>query len=280
MIINNTVPPHLIALQVKLALEEDIGREDVTAMLIPSDKTVCATITSHDNAVLCGQAWLEQVFTQLDSAITIEWHLADGDKMQCSDTICTLKGHARTLLKGERSAINFLQTLSATATSVSHYVEQVSGLAVHIVDTRKTIPGLRLAQKYAVRCGGGYNHRIGLYDSILIKENHINAASSIQQAVDKAKCLYPDMTIEVEVENIDELWQALAAGATVILLDNFTIPELEKAVMVSQGKALLEASGNIELCNVKSVAQTGVDRISVGALTKNITAIDISMRFQ
>jgi nicotinate-nucleotide pyrophosphorylase (carboxylating) len=279
MTIENTIPDKFIAAQAKLALLEDIGQQDLTADLIPINTLADASIITRENATLCGQAWLEQVFKQLDPAIIINWSFNDGEQMQANDIICTLHGPARTLLTGERTAMNFIQTFSATATLARLYADQVTGLAVQILDTRKTIPGLRTAQKYAVRCGGGYNHRMGLYDGILIKENHINAAGSIAAAIEQARLLHQDIAIEVEVESFDELEQALLAQADIILLDNFDIPALIKAVTLNRGRAKLEASGGITLDNVRAIAQTGVDRISIGAITKDIRAIDLSMRF-
>jgi len=279
MTIDNTIPAQLINSQVKLALQEDVGQQDLTANLIPVDAMATATIITREDSTLCGQQWVEQVFKQLDPDIIITWSFSDGEQMQANDTICTLHGSARTLLTGERTAMNFLQTLSATATLAKHYVDQITGLPVHILDTRKTVPGLRLAQKYAVRCGGAYNHRVGLYDGILIKENHINAAGSISAAVKQAQALHAGVDIEVEVENFEELGQALQANADIILLDNFDIPALEKAVKLNQGQAKLEASGGITFDSLRAIAETGVDRISIGALTKDIQAIDLSMRF-
>lgn len=279
MTIENTIPAEFIAAQTKLALLEDIGQQDLTADLIPITTLAKATIITRENATLCGQAWLEQVFIQLDPNIIINWFFEDGDQMQANDVICSLQGPAKTLLTGERTAMNFIQTFSATATLARQYADQVAGLDVQILDTRKTIPGLRLAQKYAVRCGGGYNHRVGLYDGILIKENHINAAGSITAAIEQARHLHHGIAIEVEVENFDELEQALAGHADIILLDNFDIPALLKAVEINHGRAKLEASGGILLENVRAIAETGVDRISIGAITKDIRAIDLSMRF-
>jgi len=279
MTIENTIPDEFIVAQAKLALLEDLGQQDLTADLIPINTLANATIITRENATLCGQAWLEQVFKQLDPTITIDWSFNDGEQMQANDVICTLHGPARTLLTGERTAMNFIQTFSATATLARQYADQVTGLAVQILDTRKTIPGLRLAQKYAVRCGGGHNHRMGLYDGILIKENHINATGSIALAVEQARHLHQGIAIEVEVENSDELKQALMAQADIILLDNFDIPGLIKAVELNQGRSKLEASGGITLENVRAIAETGVDRISIGAITKDIRAIDLSMRF-
>ena len=275
----NTVPAALITSQVKLALEEDIGQQDLTADLIPAYSQATATIISREPATLCGQAWLKEVFKQVDPTIDVTWHFNDGDSLDPDSIICTLSGPARSLLTGERTAMNYIQTLSATATLSSLYAKQVEGIEVQVLDTRKTIPGFRLAQKYAVKCGGCYNHRIGLYDGILIKENHINAAGSIAAAIAQAKQLHPGIAIEVEVENFDEFEQALAGHADIILLDNFDIPALKKAVALNQGTALLEASGNVNLTTVRDIAETEVDRISVGALTKDIKAIDLSMRF-
>jgi nicotinate-nucleotide pyrophosphorylase (carboxylating) len=279
MSIINTIPSSLISAQVTAALKEDIGQSDLTADLIPENKLATATIITREPATLCGQAWLNEVFKQIDPSITVNWHFNDGDTLQANAVICTLSGSAKTLLTGERTAMNFIQTLSATATLTKQYTNEVQGLAVDILDTRKTIPGLRLAQKYAVICGRGVNHRIGLYDGILIKENHIEAAGSIQAAVMQAKQLHPNIEVEVEVESFEELEQALSAGADIILLDNFDISALKKAVHINQHKVKLEASGNITIENLRAIAETGVDRISIGALTKDIKAIDLSMRF-
>ncbi len=279
MTITNTVPADLISSQVKLALEEDIGQHDLTADLIPVTSMATATILNREPATLCGQAWLNEVFKQVDPTIQITWYFKDGDNLSSDSILCELKGSARSLLTGERTAMNYIQTLSATATLSQRYAEQVQGHQVQVLDTRKTIPGLRLAQKYAIRCGGCYNHRMGLYDGILIKENHINAAGSINAAISLARRLYPTIAIEVEVENFDELTQALSGQADIILLDNFDIPALKQAVERNQGQAQLEASGNVNLSTVRAIAETGVDRISVGSLTKDIKAIDLSMRF-
>ncbi len=277
---HTTIPSQQqISSQVKLALEEDIGQHDLTADLIPISNQATATIINRETATLCGQRWLETVFQQLDPSISVQWFYADGDVIPTDSIICQLQGSARSLLTGERTAMNFLQTLSATATLSQRYADEIAGLQVKLLDTRKTIPGFRLAQKYAVACGGCHNHRVGLYDGILIKENHINASGSIKAAVELARQLHPAITIEVEVENFDEFDQALACNADIILLDNFDIPALEKAVAVNQGQAKLEASGGITLDTVRAIAETGVDRISTGALTKDIKAIDLSMRF-
>ncbi len=279
MSIDNPIPAQSIKDQVKLALQEDVGQQDLTADLIPINSMANATLISRESAILCGTQWLDETFAQLDPTVKIHWYFNDGDRVGIDDVICTLQGSARFLLTGERSAINFIQTLSATATLARHYADQVSGMKVQILDTRKTIPGLRLAQKYAVTCGGCFNHRIGLYDGILIKENHINAAGSIANAVAQARDLHPDIAIEVEVETFEELEQALSAKTDIILLDNFDIPALTKAVAINQGQAKLEASGGISIDKLRAIAETGVDRISIGALTKDIQAIDLSMRF-
>lgn len=280
MAIENPIPTAFIESQVKLALLEDIGQQDLTADLIPIDAMVTATLITRENATLCGKNWFASVFAQLDKSIVIEWHAADGDKLAANSTICTLNGPARAILTGERTAMNFLQTLSATATRASQYANAVSGLPVKVLDTRKTLPGWRIAQKYAVRCGGCFNHRFGLYDGILIKENHINAAGSIAAAVSQARALHPTISVEVEVENNKELEQALSAKADIVLLDNFDIEQLQQAVSINNGQALLEASGNVNLETIRDIAETGVDRISVGALTKDINAVDLSLRFK
>ncbi|MAX51117.1 MAG: nicotinate-nucleotide diphosphorylase [Methylophaga sp.] len=279
MTIENPLPAAFIASQVKLSLLEDIGQEDLTANLIPADAVATATLITREDATLCGMQWFNSVFEQLDASISINWKAQDGDRVKAHSVLCELHGPARSLLTGERTAMNFLQTLSATATLSSVYADAVSALPVKILDTRKTIPGWRVAQKYAVKCGGCFNHRVGLYDGILIKENHIMAAGSIERAVDQAKALSANVPIEVEVENLAELEQALMAGADIILLDNFTIDELKQAVALNKGQSELEASGGITLSNIRSIAETGVDRISVGALTKDIKAVDLSMRF-
>jgi len=280
MTIENPLPAAFIESQVKLALLEDIGQQDLTADLIPAEALATATLITREQATLCGRDWFTSVFSQLDKNIAIEWHATDGDHLSANSTICTLNGAARAILTGERTAMNFLQTLSATATRASHYASAVSGLPVKVLDTRKTLPGWRIAQKYAVRCGGCFNHRFGLYDGILIKENHINATGSIAAAVAQAKMLHPTVEIEIEVENMTELKQALSAKADIVLLDNFAIEQLQQAVSINNGQALLEASGNVNLETIRDIAETGVDRISVGALTKDIKAIDLSLRFE
>ena len=273
------LPSSYINKQVTLALAEDIGDGDVTAKLIPDDKLADAGIICREPAILCGVDWVSEVFNQLDTAIQIDWHCQDGDNIQSDQELCRLHGSARHLLSGERSALNFLQTLSATATQAHEYVMAVEGTGCRILDTRKTIPGLRLAQKYAVRCGGAYNHRIGLYDMVLIKENHISAAGSIQAAVDTARRLSPDIPLEVEVENLQQLQQALDADVDRILLDNMDIPTLKQAVQMTNKRIPLEASGGVTKETAREIAHTGVDYISIGSITKHIHAIDFSMRF-
>lgn len=270
-----------IAAEVARALAEDLGGGDVTAALIPAAQSARATVVSRERAVLCGQAWFDAVFRALDSGIHIQWHSRDGAAVAANETLCTLSGNARALLSGERAALNFLQTLSATATRARRYADAVADTGTRVLDTRKTIPGLRRAQKYAAACGGVDNHRMGLYDAFLIKENHIAAAGSIAQALHQATALAAaGMPVEIEVENLAQLEQALAAGARRILLDNFTIELLRQAVIHTQGRAQLEASGGVDLDNIGAIARTGVDFISVGDITKNVRAIDLSMRFE
>ena len=261
------------------ALAEDVGTGDATAALVPEHFTAHARIVVREESVLCGTAWLDQVFRHLDRQIGVSWHAKDGDLVLANTIICDLRGSARSLLTGERTALNFLQTLSAVATKTRAYVHAVAGTRAAILDTRKTLPGLRLALKYAVRTGGGNNHRIGLFDGILIKENHISAAGGIQQVLAEASRVSGDIPIQIEVENAEQLEQALANGAQLILLDNFTMADMKKAVRLNAGRAKLEASGGINLQSVREIAETGVDRISIGDLTKDITAIDLSMRF-
>lgn len=269
---------------VAAALAEDVGAGDVTAALIDRDEVVGATIVARESMVLAGEAWVDEVFRQLDESIIVDWYIGDRQRAEADDVICKLVGPARPLLTGERTALNFLQTLSATATTTARFVDAIAGTTATILDTRKTIPGLRLAQKYAVTCGGGKNHRGGLYDAVLIKENHIKAAGGITAALQHAQSLYNDLLIEVEVESQSELLEALAAGATRILLDNFELDALREAVAANQSHgylaAELEASGNVTLDSVRAIAETGVDYISTGALTKNIAAVDLSMLFR
>lgn len=264
---------------VQNALAEDMGTGDITAALIPESKHSHAQIICREQAVLCGAAWLEEVFHQLDKNIRIEWQASDGDSVQADQVICFLQGNARHLLSGERVALNFLQTLSAVATHTRSYVEAIQGTGTKILDTRKTLPGLRTAQKYAVACGGGCNHRMGLFDAYLIKENHILAAGSIEQAVNQARKNRPDAAVEVEVENLAELQQAIEAGVDQVLLDNMPLDTLREAVNITAGRTRLEASGGVNLDTVRPIAETGVDFISVGSLTKHIQAIDLSLRF-
>jgi nicotinate-nucleotide pyrophosphorylase (carboxylating) len=269
-----------IAASVARALAEDIGSGDVTAGLIPEQTTAQATVISREAAVLSGRPWFDEVFRQLDGRVQIVWHVQDGDRIHPDQTLCELRGLARPLLTGERTALNFLQTLSGTATQTRAYVDAVRGTRATILDTRKTIPGLRAAQKYAVTCGGGHNHRMGLYDAVLLKENHIAAAGSVTAALAQARAaVAAEGPIEIEVENMDQLRAALSAGATRILLDNFDLAGLTAAVRETAGRAKLEASGGVTLDNIRAIAQTGVDFISVGGLTKHVRAIDLSLRF-
>jgi len=266
--------------QVELALREDVGPGDLTAALVPADEQTVARVISREQAVVAGCEWFDEVFRQLDADILVEWSVADGDRVTDNQLLCTISGNAAPILTGERTALNFLQTLSAVATRTRCYVDAVNPLPVNILDTRKTIPGLRLAQKYAVTCGGGMNHRVGLYDAVLIKENHILAAGSISEALQQARAQTPANTeIEIEVESLDEMKQALDAGARRLLLDNFSLKQLREAVELNQRRARLEASGNVNLQTVRSIAETGVDDISVGELTKHVEAVDLSMRF-
>jgi nicotinate-nucleotide pyrophosphorylase (carboxylating) len=259
-------------------LAEDIGSGDLTAAIIPETALAVATVVTREPMVLCGRNWFAAVFTRLDASVEIDWRVNEGAEAEAGAELCALQGRARPLLTGERTALNLLQTLSGTATLARAYAQAVEGTGAKVLDTRKTLPGLRQAQKYAVRCGGCHNHRIGLYDGILIKENHILAAGSIANAVSAAKALGAAAPIEVEVEDLDELRQALEAGAGRILLDNFTLPMMREAVALAQGRAELEVSGNVTLDTLRHIAATGVDYISVGALTKNVRAIDLSMR--
>ena len=269
---------------VAAALAEDVGAGDLTASLIDAEAVVGAQIVARESLIVCGEAWVNEVFRQLDESIVIDWYIGDGGRVEADDIICKLVGPARTLLTGERTALNFLQTLSATATTTAAYVAAIAGTKAKILDTRKTIPGLRLAQKYAVTCGGGHNHRVGLFDAILIKENHIKSAGSITAALKAAGSMQDEVLVEVEVESHSELLEALDAGATRILLDNFSIEELRQAVEANRGYgylgAELEASGNVTLETIREIAETGVDYISTGALTKNVKAADLSMLFR
>ncbi|MCB5190326.1 carboxylating nicotinate-nucleotide diphosphorylase [Methylobacillus arboreus] len=262
------------------ALEEDLGSGDVTAQLVPAGELAHATIISREDAVICGIPWATRVFHRVSQDTSITWQVVEGDEIQAGTTLCELSGPARALLTAERCALNFLQTLSATATLTRQYVKETTGTQARILDTRKTLPGLRLAQKYAVRVGGGLNQRIGLYDGILIKENHIAAAGSIEAALHNARALKAGVPIQIEVETLEQLQIALDAGATLILLDNFSTVQLREAVRINNQRAVLEASGGIDLDNVREIALTGVDRISIGSLTKHVHALDLSMRFE
>ena len=264
--------------EVRRALIEDIGSGDITAALIPAERQAQATIISREPAILCGTAWADEVFRQVDRLIQISWLAADGDQLQPDQPFCQISGPARGLLSGERCALNFIQTLSATATRSRYFADLIAGTQVKLLDTRKTLPGLRLAQKYAVTCGGCHNHRIGLFDAFLIKENHIAACGGIQAAVTQARAMAPGKPVEVEVESLDELRQALDAAADIIMLDELSNEEMRTAVAITAGKAKLEASGGITETTLRSVAETGVDYISIGSLTKDIKAVDLSMR--
>ena len=262
----------------RAALEEDIGSGDLTALLVPQDETVKARVIVREEAILCGAPWFEGVMTQLDPGIRVDWHYAEGDRMRANSEVCDIVAPARALLTAERSALNFLQLLSGVATATRRYVDTIEGTRARILDTRKTLPGMRLAQKYAVRVGGGKNQRLALYDGILIKENHIAAAGSIASAMKAALEIGKGVSVQIEVETLAELSDALAAGALSILLDNFSLPAMREAVLVNSGRALLEASGGINMDTVRAIAETGVDRISVGSLTKDIRATDYSLR--
>lgn len=268
-----------VAGDVSRALAEDIGDGDRTAALIPPETQLETRVISRETAVLCGGPWFTETFRQLDSAVCVSWQVAEAEVIHRDQEVCRLTGPARAILSGERTALNFLQTLSGTATQARRYVDAVAGTGAIILDTRKTLPGLRLAQKYAVRCGGARNHRIGLFDAILVKENHISAAGSIAAAVGQALALYPDLLLEVEVETLEQLEEACRAGARRVLLDNFNLKSLRAAVERYRGRVELEASGGIDLESVRAVAETGVDFISTGALTKSVQATDFSMRF-
>ncbi|MDP2573795.1 carboxylating nicotinate-nucleotide diphosphorylase [Vibrio penaeicida] len=277
--------PLEITRAVEDTLKEDLGgtldpAADITAALIPEDATNTATIITREHGIFCGQAWADEVFKQLGGEVKIEWHVQDGDKVEPNQTLCTLSGPARALLTGERNAMNFIQTLSGCATLVAEYAEKLQGTDCRLLDTRKTIPGLRSALKYAVACGGGFNHRIGVFDAYLIKENHIVACGGIRKAIETAKTLNPGKPVEVETENLDELKEAIEAGADIIMLDNFSTDMMREAVKINSGKAALENSGNVTLETIREYADTGVDYISVGALTKHLKAMDLSMRFK
>lgn len=273
-----------ISRNVAAALAEDVGPGDLTASLVPGDRRVRATVISREDGVLCGTAWFDDVVRRCDPTAVVTWQAADGDRIAANHLLCEINGNGRALLTAERSALNFLQLLSAVASKARIYADCITGTKAQVVDTRKTLPGLRIAQKYAVRAGGGGNHRLALWDAILIKENHIHAAGGIPQAMAEAQKVAATATdrckfIQVEVENLDELAQALTAGAKMILLDNFSLDMLREAARINAGRAVLEASGNVSLETLRGIAETGVDRISIGALTKDVKALDLSMRF-
>jgi nicotinate-nucleotide pyrophosphorylase (carboxylating) len=272
-------PAATIREDVARVLAEDIGSGDVTAALIDPGARARARIVCREEAVLAGSAWADECFRQLDPGVHIDWHHHDGDRIHADAVLCELEGNARALVAGERNALNFLQTLSGTATATRTYVDAVAGTRAKILDTRKTIPGLRLAQKYAVRCGGGHNHRVGLYDAILIKENHVTAAGGIANAIHAARAASPGVFLDCEVESLDELRDAIDAGADRVLLDEFSDAMLREAVALATGRVPLEVSGSVNLERVRAIAETGVDCISIGALTKHLRAVDLSMRF-
>jgi nicotinate-nucleotide pyrophosphorylase (carboxylating) len=282
-VLTGRLPDDIVARQVAAALDEDLGAGDVTAALVPASQQVRAQIIAREPAILCGTDWVESTFKQLDPTVHLEWLVADGDRVTANQAVLKLSGHARPILTGERTALNFLQTLSATATAAQRYVEAVAGTGCRILDTRKTLPGLRLAQKYAARCGGAQNHRLGLHDMVLIKENHIVAAGSIQTAIATARRTSPGIPVEVEVESLAEFDQALAAHPDIIMLDELALADMRTAVARNRalgGKAKLEASGGVTLDTVREIALTGVDYISIGGITKHVQAVDLSMRFE
>ena len=272
--------PNDIQTTVARALDEDIGTGDVTAGLIPAAKQASATVICREAAILCGTAWFDEVFRQLDPAVHIIWQHQDGERVTANAVLCTLQGSARSILSGERAALNFLQTLSATATATRRYVDLVAHTQCRILDTRKTLPGLRTAQKYAVVCGGGTNHRIGLYDRVLIKENHIMAAGSITAAIQQARQLHPGILVEVETENLQELAEATAAQADIIMLDEYSLADMREAVRITDGRIPLEASGGVSPETLVAIAETGVNFVSIGGITKHVRAVDLSMRFK
>ena len=271
--------PEQVQADVARALAEDLGSGDLTAGLIDERMPIQARVICREEAVLAGRAWFDEVMRQVDESIAVNWQQSDGQRLVSGQTVCVIEGKPASILSAERTALNFLQTLSGTATRVARYVSLVAGTGVRILDTRKTIPGLRLAQKYAVTQGGGSNHRMGLYDAILIKENHIAAAGSIAAVVAKARILHPEVPLEIEVETLDELSQALEQGVERVLLDNFSLQGLRNAVRLNQGRARLEASGGITAESVRAIAETGIDDISIGTLTKDLQSVDYSMLF-
>jgi len=263
---------------VAIALQEDIGSGDITASLISENNSCKATIITRENAILCGTQWASEAFLQIDDSLKLNWHFTDGNEIKPNDTLLTIEGSSRSILTAERTALNFLQTLSGTATRSRYYADLTKSFSVKLLDTRKTLPGMRIAQKYAVTCGGCFNHRIGLYDAFLIKENHINACGGISNAVNTAKRNHPGKPIEVEVENLDQLGEAITAGCDIVMLDNFSLEDTMLAVNLAKDKLKLEASGGIDESSLLAIAKTGVDFISLGALTKSIEAIDLSLR--
>jgi nicotinate-nucleotide pyrophosphorylase (carboxylating) len=267
-----------IQASVRIALAEDVGSGDITAQLIPAEQSASARVITRESAVISGVAWVNEVFRQVDSSVQVRWLVADGQRVQANDVLFELQGSARALLTGERAALNFLQTLSAVATRCQYFADLVAGTTVKLLDTRKTLPGLRVAQKYAVTCGGCHNHRMGLYDAFLIKENHITACGSVAATVQAAHRIAPGKPVEVEVENLDELREALAAGADIIMLDELSLEDMRSAVEINASQAKLEASGGVNEDTIRAIAETGVDYISLGTLTKDIKAIDLSMR--
>ncbi|MFC5740321.1 carboxylating nicotinate-nucleotide diphosphorylase [Dyella tabacisoli] len=275
-------PPSFEHIQadVERAFAEDIGSGDATAQLLPAGSRAHAALTCREAAVIAGTPWFDACFRRLDPSVRIDWQVKDGERVEPGAIICRLEGDARAMVSAERSALNFLQLLSGTATITATHVAAVAGSKTRVLDTRKTVPGLRLAQKYAVRCGGGHNHRIGLYDAILVKENHIIAAGGIQAAVEAARRLHPSLLLEVEVENLDELRQALAIGVDRIMLDNFSLPDMREAVRVTAGRVPLEVSGDVDLTTIGDIAHTGVDFVSIGSLTKHVRAVNLSLRLQ
>ena len=266
-----------IAKLVTFCLQEDVGTGDITAELIPIDKTITAKLISKDNGIFCGRPWADEVFQQVDSSLTVKWNIEEGVKLSPNQTLVQIAGSARSILTAERTVLNFLQTLSAVSTMSQHYASLVNHTSVKLLDTRKTLPSLRSAQKYAVRIGGCFNHRMGLFDAFLIKENHIAACGGIDAAVSKAKALYPNKSVEIEVQNLNELELAISAEADIVMLDNFECSNILKAVKLNDGRLKLEASGGVEADMLASIAETGVDYISLGALTKNCQAIDLSL---
>lgn len=267
-----------IQANVRVALAEDVGSGDITAQLIPAAQAASARVITRETAVISGVAWVNEVFRQVDSSVQVRWLVADGQRVQANDVLFELEGNARALLTGERAALNFLQTLSAVATRCQYFADMVAGTAVKLLDTRKTLPGLRVAQKYAVTCGSCHNHRMGLYDAFLIKENHITACGGVAAAVQAAHRIAPGKPVEVEVENLDELREALAAGADIIMLDELSLEEMRSAVEINASQAKLEASGGVNEQTIRAIAETGVDYISLGTLTKDVKAVDLSMR--